>query len=130
MGRTVTLILLMSGISLLFYIGGLIHGTLNSTLLNLLLNPSQYQLSGLSLTAIAALGLAGTAAIAILSIKSGQADLAIRIFFGLYLLSLMADFLAVYNVVASTNAVLALLIFSPILVIWLITVVEFVGGTA
>ena len=49
--------------------------------------------------------------------------------FSIFLLGFLWDFLAVVGVVFSVNPVLGVLIFSPLMFLWLITIIEFWRGT-
>lgn len=129
MGKLTTYILGMSGLMLLFYFAGLLSGSPNSTLLNLLLSPENIQSSNLYTSVL--LVVAGLPALAGISIGviSSRPDLAISSGVVLYLGTLFIDFLKVFQVLFSENEVIAVLLFSPIIMLFVVTLVEFWRGT-
>lgn len=125
MGKLTTYMFIMSGLTLLFYVTGLLHGTANSALLNLLLSPEGIKDSIFSGRVLAALGLITTAAAFLSTFYVINLQAVARISITLYLLSIGWDFIAVYAVVASVNSVIALLLFSPLLLVFVLTMYEF-----
>ena len=133
MGKLSTYIIVMSGLMLLFYFTGLTSGTPNSTLLDLLLAPeSMPELDepegGISKEAILVFeGVAITAAI-VVGIVIGNVELALFGAFAVYFFNLGWDFLGVFNAVRAVNPVFAILIFAPILLLYVITMLEWMRG--
>jgi len=124
-----TFLLVMSGIMLLFYIGGLIdvNGSPTSTLLTLVFNPE-----GMSTTHFVTgviLGAISIGAAIIVGAITKDPELAAMFGITSYLLSLGWDFLQVYGVVASADKVIAILIFGPLFFIYVITMIQFWRGT-
>lgn len=139
MGRAVPLLIAMSGILLLFYVFGLVEqtGSPTSTLLGLLLNPEQMSLGTVrtifNLPVNIALTIAGiTAAIVVALVAArltGDPAVAVLIPVSLYMLSLGWDFVEVFTVVAEGNRLFAIIIFGPLFLLWLFTMVEWWRGT-
>ena len=129
MGKLTRYIFIMSGLMILFYFSGLIQSTPNSNLLNILLSPEDLQNSTLASKLIAALEVIGGIGAVIFGFISKNTELAASTIFTGYLFNLGWDFLAVVSVVASANKILALLIFSPILIVYILTAFEFWRGT-
>jgi len=129
MARITTYIIVMTGIMLLFYFTGLLSNTISSTLLDIALNPEQIQniqflgLTGTQLTLAALIG--GSI---VLGLAYFNAALVIVAPIAIYLLSLGWDFLSVFNVVAETNRFLAIILFAPLFIIWIITIIEWWRG--
>jgi len=128
MGKLTTYIIVMSGIMLLFYFGGLIDATPNSTFLNLLLSPEKIQTLTLYEKGILVLEGIGAAAIITLGILTRNIELAVMGPFAIYYFNLGWDFLAVFNKVRSVNPVIAILFFSPMMILYVITILEWWRG--
>ena len=125
MGKINNYILIMSGLMLLFYFTGLLESTLSSTLLNLLLDPIAFQNNSITINAIAIFSAIAVVGITVGFFSGTNTRLVLMGAFVVALLSLMWDFLAVVTKVFSTNPVIAMLLFSPLLILWVITVIEF-----
>lgn len=127
MGKLTTYILMMSGLTLLFYFTGLTDNTINSTLLTLLLNPSNLSTSALGTQiSLVLIGIA-TAGI-VIGFFSQNSELILIAPFTIWLLGVLWDFLSVANKVYSVNPVIAILFFSPLLLLFGVTIVEFWRG--
>lgn len=126
--KAVTYMLVMSGLLLLFYLGGLIdtNGSPTSTLLTLVFNPENIGSSHFVTGTV--LGALGIATAIIVGVLTKDPELAAMFTITTYLLSLGWDFLDVFNVIAEANRVIALLIFGPIMFIYVITMIEFWRG--
>lgn len=126
MGKLTTYILMMSGLMLLFYFAGLIQNTANSTLLNLLLNPEDLANSSFKTNLFLVLeGIAIGGAIIIGLFQSNPEPPAVATF-AIFIFNVFWDFSSVIAKVASTNKVAAILIFSPIMILFMVTLIEWV----
>ena len=137
MGKLTTYVLVMSGIMLLMYYGGMIGGT--DTLLTLLLNPSGISFSSFFTDNIVAVieGLGG-ATIALALVLTGKPELAAMSVLAVYIGDLGFNFIKVFNKLASMGAVegastgaylpLAVLLFAPIILLFCITLAEWWRG--
>ena len=129
MGKLAIYILVMSGLVLLFYFTGLLQDTGSSTLLTLVLDPEGFRNSDLNLKAIIVLeGLLATGIVIGFAI-AGNIELGIMGVFVIYLSNLLWDFIAVFNKVYSVNPVIAILFFSPVLFLFVVTILEWWRGT-
>ena len=137
MGKLTVYILVMSGIMLLMYYGGMIDGA--DTLLTLLLNPQNISFSSFFTDNIVAVieGLAG-AAIGLALIASGKPELAAMSVLAIYLGDLGFNFIKVFNKLASIGAAegsvfgsylpIAIILFAPIILLFCVTLVEWWRG--
>lgn len=129
MGKLTTYALLITGLILLFYFTGLLENTGTSTLLNMLLVPQGFNDSTfqdrftLALEGIAVIG----GAILIGTITRNL-ELAVMGAFTLWLSTLLFDFTRVAMRVYAQNPVIAILIFSPLLFLLFLTLMEWWRG--
>ena len=121
--------IMMTGLMLLFYFTGLLESTASSTLLNLLLDPVGFQNNEFSTEILIILSGIVIAAVSVGFFSGTNTELVLMGAFSIFLLGLMWDFLAVSTKVFSVNPVLGILIFSPLLILWIVTVIEFFRGT-
>ena len=130
MGKLTTYILVMSGLMILFYFTGLLENTGSSTLLDMLLNPAEYSSedSEFSVQLLLVLGGIATAGIIVIGIVTHNVELALMGTIAIWILNLLWDFLAVFNKVYSSNPVIAILLFSPVLFLFGITIIEWWRG--
>lgn len=128
MQQMTTFMMIMLGIALLFHIFGVIPSTTpNSILLNTILNPQDIASSPIMITVLAALTLA-TGLSVFLGFYTRNVEYALMIPIGLALFTLMWDFLAVVAVISAASKILAVIIFGPLLLIWVLTVVDYIRG--
>ncbi len=128
MGKLTKYIIIMSGLVLLFYFSGLLDQTAHSTLLNLLLDPVGLQNTSWVVKAIAAIeGIAVVGVIVGVAI-AGRLELAVLAGFVAFAFNLFWDFVEVFSVIASANLVIAILFFSPILLLYVVTILEWWRG--
>lgn len=127
MAKLMTFLFLMIGIVLLFHFGGLIENTPNSTLIQIALNPESISSSNIYLTIIGLLTTVGAIAIIVIGAVT-KTDFIIFASLILPLLSLGWDFLVIFNVFAAINLFIALLIMSPIFIVYVLTVLEWWRG--
>jgi hypothetical protein len=130
MGKLINTLVLMGGISLLFYFTGLLTDTASSGLLTLLLNPEGMQSSGL-VTTIIGITAGVLVVVSTFIARNSNSDTYLMIPLVTAFLSFGWDFLTVYNKVAASSAVggmIAVLVFAPLLLAYVIGVVEWWRG--
>lgn len=139
MGKLTTYLFIMSGMVLLFYFGGLLQEcgddglceatTPNGKLIDILLHPENMRQSTLGDYVVGIL--AGLAVVGSLIFSGYLYDrleyAAIAAFVG-FLFNVAWDFIAVFNVVREATPVLAILVFAPFLLVFILSVVEFLRG--
>jgi len=130
MGRMAVYLVICSGLLLLFYFGGLLEGSASTTnlLLNAVLNPESLAdapIEAIGVAAITALALGGIFAGAFFA---GNLDLIALSSFTVFLLNLLWSFYDVYLRIAESNRVIALIIFAPLLLLLILTAVEWWRG--
>ena len=130
MGKFGTYVIMISGLMLLFYFTGLTDQTGTTTLLNLLLNPEEFQNTPISIKATAVLTGILASAIVVGFAVAGNIELGVMIAFTTFLFNSLWDFIDVYSKVASVNPPLAILIFSPLFFLFIITIVEWWRGVS
>jgi hypothetical protein len=126
--KLTTYILVLSGLMLLFYFTGLLDNTINSTLLNVLLEPETLRTSTLVTKVILIIEALIAAGLFIGTFLGGSPELAAKAPFTLYLFNLFFDIIYIFNVVKEANVVIAILLFSPLLLLYVLTIVEWFGG--
>lgn len=113
-----------------FHFAGLIDNTPLSFLINTLLNPQQFQDFSLTTqltTALAGIGLAG---IIIGSLASQRVQWVVVTSFVLVTITIGWDFIAIFNILAVENTMLATLLVSPLIMIYVLTTMEWWRGTS
>ena len=128
MGKFGTYVIMMSGLMLLFYFTGLTNQTGTTTLLNLLLNPEEFQNTPIAIKATTVLTGILASAIVVGFAVAGNIELGVMVAFTTFLFNSLWDFIDVYSKVASVNPPLAILIFSPLFFLFVITIVEWWRG--
>ncbi len=128
MGKFGTYIIIMSGLILLFYVTGLLPETANSVLLNFLLDPSAFQDSNLSIKAIVVMQGILASAIVVGFAAVGNIELGVMVAFSIELFNVLWDFMAIITVVLAINPVLGLLVFSPLMFLFVVTMLEWWRG--
>lgn len=127
MGRLTTMILIMSGIMLLFYFLGLIQNTITSSILNFLLNPETFNTSPLWIKIVAGVeGIVGLFTTIVGLVQKN--DLIVSIPVALFLLNLIFDFLSLFTVLYAASTILAVMIFGPLTLVYILTVYEWWRG--
>ena len=124
MGRMIKYVLLLSVVLLLFHFGGLIEDTPISVLINLLLNPQSLVTSNLYVIIATALAVVAAAGIIIGSLATTRTELVIKVGVVEFLIVIGWDLIAIFNKLALMNVVVATLIVSPLLIVYLLTAVE------
>lgn len=139
MGKITTYLIMMSGLVLLFYFGGLIQvcegdglceaTTPNGKLLDMLLKPENMRQSTLGDKIIGLLaGLAVVGSLVLSGFLYERLEFAATAAFTGFLFNVAWDFIAVFNVVRESNPVLAILLFAPFLLVFIPTILEFFRG--
>ena len=128
MGRFTAYIMFMTVTMIVFYFGGLIDGTVNSTLLDIALDPTNIKETVLANQLGTAIAAVATAATIIIGFVTGQVEYAAAFILGSYIIGLGWDFLTVVSVLYAENGVIAIILFSPILIGYIMTAFEFWRG--
>jgi hypothetical protein len=139
MGKLTTYVLIMTGLTLLFYFTGLTSECTNdafcsgttpsSQLLDILIRPER--ISDSSIVNQTTLIFAGIVAVGIfvgLGFALNLESALVGTFAAFLLPLLLFDFLSIYNKVASVSRELAILAFSPIIFLFAITIIEWWRG--
>jgi len=121
MNKFTVYMLVMSGMMLLFYVTGL---STTNPLVNLLLSPENMTSSAFYST-IAVIIAGGAASIILGLFGNVNIKLAQSAIFVPFVIGLLWSFIEVFIVVASVNRPLAVLIFGPLMVVFLTTMYEF-----
>jgi len=128
MGKVAKILVVVSGLLLLFYFAGLIINTPNSTLLNMLLDPSSIQTAALYTKIILVIELAVAVGAVILGFFIKYPELIAAA--GLIPLvgNLMWDITAVSSKVFSVNKFFGVILFAPMMIFMCIALWEFWRG--
>jgi len=127
MSRMTTFVIMMVGITLLFHFMGLIENTPNNTLLNLALDPEGVNNDPFFTKVLLAVeGIAIVGAIILGAIRNFE--LVTMGPFVVILINLLLDFISVFSVVYASIGVLAILIFSPLFIVYLLTAMDWWRG--
>lgn len=129
-GKFTNLMLVLSGFLIVFYFLGLNDSGASSGLLNLLLHPENIKSNEkivLIGTLIGSIIAAGAAA---LLTRSYSPEIIILASLVPMLLEFGYELIAIFNVVAHISSVLAVIVFSPILLLWVFTVLEWWRGVS
>lgn len=131
MGKLVSYISILVAIDLLFLITGQL-GTDSTTsiIIGSILDPSSITFANLWKTLILAAGIGGLtlAAGVFTGIISRASEVIIFIPIALGLSVLVGDFISVFNYLRSFNLVLATLVMAPIIIIFVVTILEWLRG--
>lgn len=139
MGKLTTYLIIMSGLTLLFYFTGLIQdcgddglcegSTPNGKLLDILLKPQDMKQSTMGDYIVGILaGLAALGSLLLSGVVFERLEYAATASFVGFLFTVGWDFIAVFNVVRESAPALAILIFAPFLLVFIPTVLEFLRG--
>lgn len=130
MGQSTTFIMVLSGLLLVFYLGGMMQdvSTPNTLFLDLVTNPQGMQSHSLLTQILAAL--TGAAAISglIVGIVSRDAQFSVKAPVAAYLLNLGYDFVTLFGKVYAANEVIALLLFGVIFLMYIVAVFGWWSG--
>ena len=132
MSKMITWLSLMAGITLLFYFGGVLNNTPNSSLLSLVLNPGDAENSNVYLAIFGLFGVISSVVSTFIA-RNVNSDFWILGPVITVLFTFGWDFLNVYRAMASTSAiggVIAILIFGPLILMNIISVLEWWRGVS
>lgn len=133
MGKLTNYLIIMSGIILLFYIGGLLEGTASSTLLSLVLNPDTLSTTEFYIAIGSVITAALAAAAAVIWTRTSLSDFYVMIpLIGLFF-SFGWDFLVIHQTISASSTiggVVSLLFFGPIMLGYLMAVIEWWRGVS
>lgn len=124
MGKLTKYVIMMSGLTLLFYFTGLLNQTPNTTLLNLLLDPVSLENSTLALKGVVAIEAIVASLIVVGFAAAGNVELGVMSAFAIFLFNLFWDFMAVVAIVSSANLVFGILLFAPLMLLFTVTILE------
>lgn len=127
MGKLTTYLIIMIGVITLFHLFGLIENTGTSLLVNLAFNPENIKTMPMYSIIVTALTAIIGVAVSLFATKD-KSDFAITSLIVTGLLNLGWDFLAVFNVVKAESTIAAVLILSPLMIVWFFTVIEWWRG--
>lgn len=123
--------MMMTGLMILFYFSGISSDdTANSVLLNLLLNPQELQKTPITIKAVAIFEGILASAIVVGFAVAGNIELGVMTSFTIYLFNLLWDFIEIYNKLAFQNEVVAIAVFAPCLLLFIVTVIEWWRGVS
>ncbi len=140
MGKLTTYLVIMSGLMLLFYFGGLLPtecgedglcevNTPSGKLLTLLLRPENMRTSTVGDYVIGIIaGLAAVGSLVLGGFLYERLEYAAIASFLVFLIVILWDFIAVFNVIREAAPVLAILFFTPFLLVFTLTILEFMRG--
>lgn len=126
--KLTTYLLILSVVLLLFHFAGLIANTPISFLLNLLVNPQNVQASTFYTVIYAAIAGFAITGIVIGTFSRARTDLIAKAPIAILLVAFAWDLVAVFGVVRQVNAALAALVLSPLIIVFILAVVEWWGG--
>ena len=138
MGKIITMVMVMSGLMLLFYFGGLlqeatINGecegqTPNSKLLNILLQPECMKDSTIGRKTILVIGSVAGVLVIAAAVFIPNIELAIMGSLAIYFFTLLWDFMVVFQKVYNVAPALAILFFGPFMFVFIITIIDWWRG--
>lgn len=139
MGKLTTYMLVLSGLMLLFYFTGLTQdcsdglcngATPNSALLNAVMHPENIQEMPTWTKILLALEGVGAilGGIAIGYFSGGNLQAIVTAPVAIFFFSLLADFLYVFNRVREVNSFFAIVLFGPVIFLYVITIIEWWTG--
>ena len=123
MAKLANYIFVMTGLVLLFYFFGFLENTFTSNIMNIIFNPTNVQFNTIIVVTITAMVGVATALAVFL-----RTDTAIFAPMVAVLLNFAWDFLSVVGKVAATSPEIAMLVFAPIIVVYVLTVLEWWRG--
>jgi len=138
MSKIITMAMIMTGLMLLFYFGGLTQTetddgtcegqTPNSKLLNILLQPECMKESTIGRKTLAVIGSVTGVMIIAAAVFIPNIELAIMGALAIYFFTLLWDFMVVFQKVYAVAPVLAILLFAPFMFIFVITIIDWWRG--
>lgn len=129
MGKITWYIAILSITLLLFHFAGLIDNTPISFLLDTLLNPENLKNASIYTQIIGILsGFVAGGAIIIGFFAPTRIEQTATVAFTTFLFTIGWDFIAIFNVIKQSNIHLAILLISPLLIIYILTAIEWWRG--
>ena len=128
MGKLTTYIILLSVTIATFHFFGLIEDTPISILLNLVLDPQSIINTSFYTKVLTAIGLIASVGIVIGLYVAQKTELIIKATLAPFLLAMGWDLIVVFNQIALLHIALATLLISPLVIVWFLTVIEWIGG--
>ena len=142
MKKMTTFIMLMVGLSLLFYVTGLTQdckkvgntndylckeSTATNTLLDMALHPERITDPSGKMR-LALIGSLLTITTVVVGYFTKSPEYVVRAGIAVFLFDMLSGFIKVINVVSGVNETLSLLLFSPFMVLFIVAMVDWVGG--
>ena len=134
MSKLITMVGIMTGLMLLFYFTGLIQEqtdegncegqTPNSKLLNILLQPQCMKDSTIGRKAVLVVGSVAGVLVIAAALFIPNIELAIMGSLAIYFLTLLWDFMVVFQKVWESSPVFAILFFGPLMFIFIIVIID------
>ncbi len=138
MSKLITMVGIMTGLMLLFYFTGLIQEqtdegncegqTPNSKLLNILLQPQCMKDSTIGRKAVLVVGSVAGVLVIAAALFIPNIELAIMGSLAIYFLTLLWDFMVVFQKVWESSPVFAILFFGPLMFIFIIVIIDWWRG--
>ncbi len=138
MSKIITMTVIMTGLMLLFYFGGLVQEetddgtcegqTPNSKLLNILLQPECMKDSTIGKKTILTLGSVAGVLVLAAAIFIPNFELMVMGGFAIYFFTLLWDFFVVFQRVNEVAPVLSILLFAPLTVVFIIVIIDWWRG--
>jgi len=137
MGKLATFILLMGGITILFYYGGLLTElegemckpiTPNALLISYLIEPECATQSTTWTKIILALSGVGAALVLGAGLFINNVELTVMGPVAIFIFNLLWDFISVFNRVRTNHPVFAVILFGPLMLLFIITILDWWRG--
>ena len=128
MGKLANYLFIMSGVMLLCYFFGLIDNTPNTTLLNMVLSPSSWLTTPLFTKIITIVELFGGIVVAGIALYYQRTDFALMAVLVIPLFNFGWDFLAIFQNINTGDNPIALIVISPFLLVYMLSVIEWWRG--
>jgi hypothetical protein len=131
MGKMVIYLFILSAVLIALHFAGFMATTPSGFLVGLL-NPGSIDKSPFFVQLVGILTLFGGAAVGIMvtvgSFTQFKPDLAVTILFTGYLISMVWDLIVLFTQISQINLFLATLVMSPLIILWLLTAIEWWRG--
>jgi len=121
MSKFINFMVIMSGLVILFHVFGVVTDTPNALLLDLLLNPEDMKDKSTFIQFISALEAIGLIGAVLIGLLTRNVELVAAATFTIWVVNMAMDFLSVVMALSSESRVLAVLIFSPFLLAYILS---------
>lgn len=138
MSKIITMTIIMTGLMLLFYFGGLVQTetdegtcegqTPNSKLLNILLQPECMKDSTIGRKTILTIGSVAGVIVIAAAVFIPNIELAIMGAFAIYFFTLLWDFMVVFQKVYEVTPFFAIMFFAPLMFTFIIIIIDWWRG--